>query len=114
MANRTYKYWKAKMAENRKWMDAYKLEKGCAECGYRAHAVALDFHHKDSETKAFTIATHRGLRSSRLLAEMDKCEVLCANCHRVHTEMERQRAKHEVRVAKEIAQHSLRLEFKTN
>lgn len=58
---------------------AYKGGK-CEYCGYNKYIGALEFHHKDPTQKDPT-----GLRAykiSRLYAEVDKCILLCANCHR--------------------------------
>jgi hypothetical protein len=58
---------------------AYKGGK-CEMCGYDKYAGALEFHHKDPTQKDPT-----GLRAyklERLFAEVDKCMLLCANCHR--------------------------------
>lgn len=65
-----------------------KLERGCADCGYREHAVALDFDHVHDD-KAFNISSqiHRSWES--VLAEVAKCEVVCANCHRVRSQKRR-------------------------
>jgi ADP-heptose:LPS heptosyltransferase len=64
----------------------YKL--ACVRCGYNEHAVALDFDHLDPSKKNFTIATAASLTTiteKLLLEEIAKCQVLCANCHRVKT-----------------------------
>lgn len=58
---------------------AYKGGK-CERCGYNKYRGALEFHHKDPTQK-----DPYGLRaynSERLFAEVDKCMLLCANCHR--------------------------------
>jgi hypothetical protein len=49
------------------------------------------FHHADPETKETTVAeaVRRGFGRKRLLAEIAKCEVLCANCHAKHHAKER-------------------------
>tara|TARA_B100001778_G_scaffold83127_1_gene67448 strand:+ start:65 stop:454 length:390 start_codon:yes stop_codon:yes gene_type:complete len=62
------------------WM--YKKERGCCHCGVIDPRV-LDFHHRD--TKDFSIAeqSKRGYGKQRLLEEMEKCDILCANCHRI-------------------------------
>jgi len=73
-------------AERYKWLDAYKIEHGCAECGYNANPRALDFDHEDADTKIANIS--RMIRHApwdRVVAEMNKCTLLCANCHRVKT-----------------------------
>jgi len=54
----------------------------CARCGYDKCIEALDFHHKDPALKDHNI-TGSGYRSwERTKIELDKCEVVCANCHR--------------------------------
>jgi len=81
------KEWRKNRAkERRELIDSLKLEKGCSMCGYKDHAVALDFDHLNPEEKNFTIATkYLNIHIERLLKEIDKCQVLCANCHRVKT-----------------------------
>lgn len=55
----------------------------CGKCGYSRCVDALDFHHTDQNTKEFSIS-HTGVtRSWEIIkVELDKCELLCANCHR--------------------------------
>ncbi len=53
----------------------------CIGCGYSKHAEVLEFHHRDPSKKDFTIASHVKTWS-RATAELDKCDLLCANCHR--------------------------------
>lgn len=71
-------------AKRRAMSDAIKLKSGCADCGYRDAPEALQFDHVGSD-KLFTIAG--GLRRpwEMVLAEIAKCEVVCANCHAVRT-----------------------------
>ncbi len=54
----------------------------CEACGYGASAAALEFHHRDPATKEFGVGSFNGSRA-RLLAEVEKCDLLCANCHRL-------------------------------
>lgn len=62
----------------------------CESCGYCAEPAALEFHHRDPATKEFGLANFHG-RLQMLLQEMDKCDLLCANCHRLrHVEHESQ------------------------
>ena len=56
---------------------------GCVRCE-ESHPSCLDFHHRDRGTKDADIATMRRFSVVRLLAEIAKCDVLCANCHRKH------------------------------
>ena len=59
----------------------------CADCGQRFPAVCMDFDHVDPETKSFGIARAVGDDYSlqRILDEIEKCELVCANCHRIRT-----------------------------
>ncbi len=63
-----------------------ELKKGlqCLDCGKRDHRV-LDFHHRDPSDKAFSIADRatRGWSIGVIMKEIEKCDVLCANCHRI-------------------------------
>ena len=61
-----------------------KVERGCSICGYNAHSAALDFNHVRGD-KEFNVSQDPKIALSRLLNEIDKCEILCANCHRIHT-----------------------------
>lgn len=72
-------------------VDAIKIERGCADCDYREHAVALDFDHVRG-VKVAHVGTmvNRGVAMKTILAEIEKCEVVCANCHRVRTTRRKQ------------------------
>lgn len=66
----------------RQWVNDRKSERGCADCG-ESDPACLDFHHEDSEQKEMAVAkmvTYGHGRDS-LRDEMERCEVLCANCH---------------------------------
>jgi hypothetical protein len=57
----------------------------CLHCGLKydgKNAALFDFHHRDPSTKDFTIRSRWDL--SKVLPELEKCDVLCANCHRLH------------------------------
>lgn len=62
---------------------------GCISCG-ELDQSCLDFHHRDPTTKEGHIGEFRKFGMKRLLAEIAKCDVLCANCHRKHHRDERQ------------------------
>jgi hypothetical protein len=63
-----------------------KTTAGCTDCGYSVHASALDFDHLPGYVKTGPIAGNIARGSLRLLfEEIAKCEVVCANCHRVRT-----------------------------
>lgn len=54
----------------------------CMDCGYAKCMTALEFHHRDPGTKDFTLADFNG-SIERLKLEATKCDLLCANCHRL-------------------------------
>lgn len=62
----------------------------CSRCGYSKYIGALDFHHKDPAQKDFGLGrVHTRKWTKKIEAELAKCDLLCANCHReVHDELE--------------------------
>lgn len=70
------------------WYYELKATKTCAVCG-ESRPPCLDFHHRDPTQKLFNIAraAHRigsEVRTKEeILAEIEKCDVLCKNCHAV-------------------------------
>ncbi|CAN5119184.1 hypothetical protein BH11PAT3_BH11PAT3_1950 [soil metagenome] len=54
----------------------------CAICGYKKCQRALSFHHLDPKLKDFGLSA-KGLTRSweKIQKEIDKCILLCANCH---------------------------------
>jgi 5-methylcytosine-specific restriction endonuclease McrA len=75
---------KRRASEMRVWIQGYKAERGCQKCGYNKCSAALDFHHVDPNDKEFPIAKmwSYGWGKDRVSRELEKCIVLCANCHR--------------------------------
>ncbi|HEX5273486.1 MAG TPA: hypothetical protein VFW33_23475 [Gemmataceae bacterium] len=60
----------------------------CADCGQRYPHYVMDFDHRPGEKKCFNVSVAAGqprLSWNRLLAEIAKCDVVCANCHRERT-----------------------------
>lgn len=71
-------------AKAQQFIDNYKLEKGCKVCGYKTHPEALDLDHRNPEEKKFVVSRKVGnLSLEKLKEEIEKCDVLCANCHRI-------------------------------
>lgn len=74
----------------REYVTAYKLERGCSDCGYSKHPAALDLDHLPNTVKINTVATlcaYGNLFSVQ--EELKKCEVVCSNCHRIRTVIRR-------------------------
>lgn len=75
--------------ERREFVDDHKLARGCIKCGYKRCAKALVFHHRepDSKDRTISILVRDRVSYERLIVELDKCNVMCANCHReLHVE----------------------------
>lgn len=53
----------------------------CVVCGYNKCNAALQFHHKDPNEKDFSISMASAWGFERVKPELDKCVLLCANCH---------------------------------
>ena len=72
-----------------RWLDIYKLSRGCEFCGYKKNPVALHFDHIDTSTKIQEISNMKKGDLKKLIAEVRKCRVLCANCHAIHSKNQR-------------------------
>ena len=77
---------------------AYMAEKGCCECGTHDPRV-LEFDHIDPSSKHANISTlisnGNSWGSEKLREEIRKCRVICANCHRLHTVVQREYYAHD-------------------
>ena len=77
----------ANYAEQRAHVAAIKLASGCVDCGIKSEWPQIyDFDHRPGETKGATIALL--IRTSTIAAidaEIAKCDIVCANCHRIRT-----------------------------
>lgn len=61
----------------------YKGGRFCTQCGYNEYVGALDFHHLDPSQKDFSIGMgKRKFDWDKTKNELDKCIVVCSNCHR--------------------------------
>ena len=66
---------------NRKIMHELKIN-GCAKCGYDKCDGSLVFHHVNPEDKKFPVnAKYIYQEIDLLIDEINKCILLCANCH---------------------------------
>lgn len=74
---------------NRAAVDAIKLERGCMDCGYNAHPAALEFDHLHSKVRNIGLMRNGAWSLEAVMKEIAKCEVVCANCHRIRTETRR-------------------------
>lgn len=61
--------------------DRYKQSIGCQKCGYDKCASALEWHHKD-DNKEGNPSHFKTFSWKAYMKEVEKCVLLCANCHR--------------------------------
>lgn len=78
-------------ASRQEKLDAYKLERGCLECGYNKCATALEFDHLPGFIKIRSIGEMmaRNTAWKTIEKEITKCELVCANCHAERTSARR-------------------------
>lgn len=75
----------------RKWLDDYKKNLICERCGF-SDFRALEFHHQNHGEKDFNVADmiRSGSSIQTIVCEIEKCEVLCSNCHQIEHYKRRQ------------------------
>lgn len=56
----------------------------CVDCGNRYDPCVMDFDHVE-EDKSFNVSSGKNMSWEKLKQEIDKCEVVCSNCHRIRT-----------------------------
>lgn len=66
---------------NKLWLDEIKSQLPCIKCG-EADIRCLDFHHRDPNEKDLAVGSMIKYSRKKILEEISKCDVLCANCHR--------------------------------
>lgn len=74
----------ARLSYERKkaWVAALKEASPCVDCGVSYPARVMHYHHVDPSTKAHGIShLARNAGRRRILDEIAKCVLLCANCH---------------------------------
>ena len=81
--NEKYRRWQEKARRERKALLIAQCGGECAQCGYDRCIVALEFHHRDPATKKFNLGKDNLLKAWEIVqTEAQKCDLLCANCHR--------------------------------
>ena len=66
-------------------LELIRLKGGkCEICGYDKNIAALEFHHLDPSVKSFQLDSRHLSNTTRdkIIEELDKCILVCANCHR--------------------------------
>jgi len=76
---------KKKVLARMEWLTEYKTGKPCADCGKVYDPICMDFHHEDPKLKKDEVRMllRDGYSMSVVQAEIDKCVLICSNCHRL-------------------------------
>lgn len=76
-------YLRMKTAKQKTKIKAVEYKGGkCMKCGYSKCIRALDFHHNNPEEKDFSISSYKTYAWDKVKKELDKCVLVCSNCHR--------------------------------
>ena len=89
--DKVYRASRSTTLKKRKLVYEYKESKPCADCNNFYPHYVMDLDHKDPSKKDLNIAqmiTRRGI--VKLQEELEKCEVVCANCHRERTQRQKE------------------------
>jgi hypothetical protein len=73
--------------ELREFVNGLKVGRACADCHKEYPPYVMDFDHRPDTEKVCEVAllAHRGVSRERILEEVAKCDLVCANCHRERT-----------------------------
>lgn len=63
----------------------YSRNRPCMDCGGTFPSVCMDFDHRPGTVKRFSISQAKGKLLADVVAELDKCDLVCSNCHRIRT-----------------------------
>lgn len=95
---RSLKSNKVRSDRNKIYIDKIKAERGCVDCG-ETNPVVLDFDHvRGEKVKCVSDMARQSYGLKTIQAEIDKCEVRCANCHRIVTDQRRNEKRNSNRV----------------
>lgn len=75
----------ARRRRHRDWIRSLKEGQPCAQCGRVGHPHAMHWHHRDPSQKEFnlSIAVAASKGRQKVLDEIAKCDLLCADCHAI-------------------------------
>lgn len=71
--------------KKREYLNKLK-ERPCIDCGLKFPPYVMDFDHKDKSTKKYNISLMLNNQGWKIIKEeVAKCDIVCANCHRIRT-----------------------------
>lgn len=77
-------YMRAKYKRDSEWLNELKSEP-CMDCNLSYHYCVMDFHHRNPMDKHQDVSRmlSRGCSREFILKEIEKCDLICSNCHRI-------------------------------
>lgn len=81
--NKESEYRKNKRKQNQRFIQDHKESKPCMDCGVKYPYYVMDFDHIDN--KDYNVSQMLTLSSNTILKEIEKCNLVCSNCHRIRT-----------------------------
>lgn len=77
---------KKQIARNRRYLLGILKDAKCMDCGY-SNWIALELDHRDPALKYHAVSrmVNDGTTLERIKQEIDKCDIVCANCHAIRT-----------------------------
>lgn len=69
----------------REYIRQSKLGKACFDCGIIYPYYVMDYDHRDPNTKVTNLARMPRCSLETIQKEIDKCDLVCSNCHRMRT-----------------------------
>lgn len=71
--------------QRRIWLAELKESSPCKDCSVYYPSYVMDFDHRDNSNKVANVSTLVTYSWKKLLEEIEKCDLVCANCHRKRT-----------------------------
>lgn len=82
-------YGRSYKESRREYIRQSKLGKPCVDCGVHYPYYVMDYDHRDPTTKTTNLARMPRHSLESIQKEIDKCDLVCANCHRTRTHQHR-------------------------
>lgn len=70
---------------NREFIRSLKENRACQDCGNFFHWTAMDFDHRGDKIISISTMSVSSYSIEKILNEVNKCDLVCSNCHRVRT-----------------------------
>lgn len=73
--------------KKKKYLYDYLSSHPCEHC-WEDRPVVLEFHHTNAEAKEYSVSSMCSMSLEKIISEIEKCQVLCCNCHKIVTSKE--------------------------